>query len=331
MDEEHAGTSAPSVSTEDDDLLLLEAVMEAYADKWDASTMNLLITDVASLGKETLPENWSSRIARMKSELLFPLVKILAMEKSRIEQERNAFFKKEQQVISTILTLQEERNNAMQQFEEESDMLARQNMFVETLLRDLDEMAQTVDSYRQTVKELQHALVDKDLEIEQLLADKQELVRRAITTGPKAVVEWVKAELLAQGQEVGESFEQQWSGWGALSETTVDKEMETMSVECADCDQKLTPFKSKVYSPRMISSSVKGIKGKSSLAQVLLVGIYREALSSLNQVMDSGLSAVPFALLDFWGGLIGHVTNHVSNIVLGKVRESPLGFSFKFL
>ncbi|KAJ7296917.1 hypothetical protein O6H91_Y090200 [Diphasiastrum complanatum] len=309
-------------SVDNEGIRILEKVMHTYADRWDALTIKTLLSDLMILGEEALPSDLRRRLKFIKENLLFRLAKILATERDKIERERQLLVHKEQAFVTTVHSLQEERNNAVQQFQGESDLLAEQSMFVETLLGDFDEMGLAVRTYRKTIKSLQHLFIDKELQAQQLLADKEELVRRAMTNGPMAVFEWFKRDLQAQGQEVRENLEDQKLSRQPLTEAMIDKPVDGMATECANSRIKLSA--SEIYTfHNNFPSSTSGIDQITSTLQILLLGIWREALSSVNLVINNGVLSIPFAAIFFWTGLIRNLQAQ-GQTVGGNLEEQQL-------
>ncbi|GLJ21681.1 hypothetical protein SUGI_0403890 [Cryptomeria japonica] len=168
-------------------LHLLLRLSRCYPARWNEASLKKLLRDLAIAEVSCSQENAHGVMEEIEEELLFPLAEICVTQHEKLISFQATMSEKEQKYVSTIFSLQEEKNEIKQG-------LARQNMFVETLLQDFDEMGKAMDYCRHKQRHLEQLLEEKESNLQHLISEKKDLINKFVTLGYHAVFEWAKRE-----------------------------------------------------------------------------------------------------------------------------------------
>eukprot|EP01018_Ginkgo_biloba_P032572 Gb_18497 [translate_table: standard] len=263
-------------------------------------------------------ENVPRTMEQIEEEFLFSLAQICAMQHEKLMASQTAISEKEKKFISAIMSLQQEKSEIKQG-------LARQNMFVETLLQDFDEIAKALENSRQKQRQLEQLLEQKDTDLHLLISEKEELVNKFVTSGSDAVL---KGEGKFQ-----DSVNAETSAYDLLGRGGGSKENNNM---CDDISSTYIAFhngsKSIINTQRDdFVTRLSSFDGKRpTLLFVILNGIFEEGLVSVLTVVESGIFALPSAVAHFWLGVTSRVARHVSETVVRSVEHFPFGVCLDF-
>ncbi|KAL3701996.1 hypothetical protein R1sor_020018 [Riccia sorocarpa] len=305
-------------------LQALERIMQRHPSLWDRSSIEGLFLELEEMELgEGVPDHIRDTAQHVRKNLLEPLVRLCQAQDKLLQQEQQMSNEKKQQASLAMVVLLEERNLAIQQFQEESQRRIKQNQFSETLLRDLDEMAKTLEQSRLAQKNAKRLLVVKEAEIQRLNAEKRMLVKLIIEGGPWELWEWVKKEIVQQGLEPGPDFSKNWLGWLAANEKFISTDPSHIDDLMASISRKKAAAgtdSGKDWIKCMDESH------RTGLLRVIFSIIMQEGTNNLRYVLEKGLFFLPMAWFYFWLGLSSRITRCITGDIVSRVKRSPLGF-----
>lgn len=303
-------------------LELLVRLHHCYPERWNEVSLNHILRDLAIAKVACSRENVHATMEEIEEGLLFPLAEICVMQHEKLIAVQTTMSEKEQKYISTILSLQEEKSEIKQS-------LVRQNMFIETLLQDFDEMGKAMDYSRQKQRDLEKLLENKEAALQLLISEKEELINKFSTLGSDTVLERTKGEdKIPHSVEVGPSAcDPVKCEEGSKENSNMQNSIPNISAFSCDGRKKIISGQPNGFMRGLTLSEEK----RPGLIVITLSGILEEGLESVSSVLESGICALPSAIVDFWIGLSGRIARHVSNTVVMKVKHSPLGFCLELL
>eukprot|EP00850_Spirogloea_muscicola_P008742 SM000047S16881 [mRNA] locus=s47:514414:516900:+ [translate_table: standard] len=269
--------------------------MASYPTQWDEVTMRDLIREVAELEGENVPPALTVRVQRIRLQLLAPLADTVISQREVIAEQHARAVEREAYVISALMAMQEERDLAIQRVEEEQEKAARQTVVTANLVADMEAMAEAADALNEQNKAAEEQAAEFQELARQLLAEREEIIRKAVVEGPAALLLWVRSQLKAHDIPVPLGWEESWWRWAA--------EMARLR-------------KRGYFAP-------------------IVAAILQEGLAKFSTVVERGPLAIPLsvpaAVIGFYAALASRLLHAISAVTLEQVKCSTVGFSFQYL
>ncbi|KAG6548661.1 hypothetical protein Mapa_009815 [Marchantia paleacea] len=312
-------------------LQALERIMQRHPSLWDRSSIEGLFLELEELELgEGVPDRIRDTAQHVRKALLEPLVRLSLAQDKLLQEERQMSMEKKQQASLAMVILIEERNMAIQQFQEEFKRREKQTTFSETLLRDMDEMAKALDHSRQAATQAKQLLAAKEAEVQRLVGEKRMLLNLIMEAGPWELWEWVKQEIVVQGLEPGPNFEKKWLEWVAANEKLISADPNDIENSLATSIPKTVD---EVVDSSLSTNWLKNMDDarKRSLLWIIFSIVLQEGMSNLRYVLEKGLFFLPMAWFYFWIGLSSRITRCVTGDIISRVKRSPLAFAFHLI
>ncbi|XP_024535239.1 uncharacterized protein LOC112347884 isoform X2 [Selaginella moellendorffii] len=304
------------------ELYLLSQVMSTYPRQWNAALKRSLLMDIAVLANENRDGDVHARINRLNEFLLAPLARIVLTEREAMKSSREAAAAREQQLNAAVAALQDEKEAVSKQLEEEKEQTLQQNMFIETLLNDMDKMAKLSDHRKKKILQLQHTLFVKDLQIHRLTSGEREQPDSQVQSFEDSIkdcLQWVSAaETKTTMVSLSLADDQSSSRAPVCSTSSVSSNLGSGTTTSGPDPQK------QKLEQQSIPVSLQDDVG---LLQLLLAGLWHEGVTSVKIIQDSGLCSVPSAVVHFWLGLARHIASRMAE----TVQDSALGLFSQLL
>lgn len=297
-------------------LHLLLRLSRCYPARWNEASLKQLLRDLAIAEVSCSGENAHGVMEEIEEEFLFPLSELCVTQHEKLISFQASMSEKEQKYVSTIFSLQEEKNEIKQG-------LVRQNMFVETLLQDFDEMGKAMDYCKEKQRHLEQLLEEKESNLQLLISEKKDLLNKIVTLGYDAVLDWAKRESKCQNSmEIGpprcSSVEYEN---GSIQNNNAENSIPKTCVAIHDITKIINSGEENIFKRLSLCQ-----EKRPNLVVVTLNGIIEEGFSSLSSVVDSGVLALPSAVVYFWIGVTGRIVRYVSDSIINNIKGSSIGF-----
>eukprot|EP00850_Spirogloea_muscicola_P008616 SM000046S16397 [mRNA] locus=s46:474780:477598:+ [translate_table: standard] len=326
---------------------LLEQAMASYPTQWDEVTMRDLIREVAELEGENVPPALTARVQRIRLQLLAPLADTVIGQREVIAEQHARAVEREAYVISALMAMQEERDLAIQRVEEEQEKAARQTVVTANLVADMEAMAEAADALNEQNKAAEEQAAEFQELARQLLAEREEIIRKAVVEGPAALLLWVRSQLKAHDIPVPLGWEESWWRWAAEMARLVSQPGRGSAAEGGggnsnghgsgaggggggniSSEQGSTSADEYVLTRR-------SLKRKRGYFAPIVAAILQEGLAKFSTVVERGPLAIPLsvpaAVIGFYAALASRLLHAISAVTLEQVKCSTVGFSFQYL